>query len=66
MSLLVIQMRPSTTALCIPTQKTEAVLKGLIHSSDDLKQASNDFYCAITAHRLSRVPEYSTEAQMSI
>lgn len=31
-------MRPdSTTALCIPTQKTEAVLRGLIHSSDGLK-----------------------------
>jgi len=28
----------SATTLCIPTEKNEAVLRGLIHSSDNLKQ----------------------------
>lgn len=48
------------TTLCIPTQKTKAVLRGLIHCSDDLKQTGIKWF--LSCNHYSQ-PQQSTWIQ---
>lgn len=53
----------SARGFCIPTQKSEGMLRGLIHSSGDLKQTGTKLCIARNQHSQLQQSEYLNTAR---